>query len=490
MRKGIVLGVAGLLFLGIVQGKSHYFGSILPIFQSDNKEIDSLIVVGDDLYAEEKYDASLAVYNQIIQKSLKENYSKGLVKAYIGSSFIYFNKGQLDVSSRYLVKAKNESYVKTSPEDLYLISFQEALNLHSLGIHREAIKKYLEAIAITERIKDEKEQINMEIGAYVNIGDIYETHEMMDSALYYYKIAFETPEADDLNQFISSVSIAEVFTDLKELDSAKYYLDVAREILPKINSTYTSSVFGRIKGKFHVAEGENEKGILAYKQSLVLADRLKIPKPELYKLLSEAYQNNGEMDLSIQYLKRYVEVNDSLNWVAKRNLKGPLLMIQTDNEKELAKATSNTWYIIVIAVLSISLIVLVMYRLLKKQKLKNLKGKKEKIQLEKKLNNAFEEVAELAKSNSPNFMSRFVEVYPEFYNQLNIEFPDLTAADLKLCALMKLDFSTKEIAEITFSSIRTIQNRKYKLRKKFELNSEENLQIWIQNFHLEAIGQI
>src|SRR5690606_34181329 len=107
--------------------------------------------------------------------------------------------------------------------------------------------------------------------------------------------------------------------------------------------------------------------------------------------------------------------------------------------------------------------------------------------LEKKLNSAFEEVADLAKSNSPNFLSRFIEVYPEFYNHLISSYPDLTNADLKLCALMKLDFSTKEISEITYSSVRTVQNRKYKLRKKFNLSPDENLNLWIQNLHLNSL---
>ena len=171
----------------------------------------------------------------------------------------------------------------------------------------------------------------------------------------------------------------------------------------------------------------------------------------------------------------------------KGNIRVPMMLAQVDGEKKAEKASS---YLVLVFIGSGILVIAVLiwvYFFTKKQRKKSLKGKKENLQLKKKLTNAFEEVVELANANSPNFLSRFIEVYPEFYSELVNDYPDLTTADLKLCALMKLDFSTKEIAEMTFSSLRTVQNRKYKLRKKFGLTTEENLNQWIQNFHVETL---
>jgi len=47
-------------------------------------------------------------------------------------------------------------------------------------------------------------------------------------------------------------------------------------------------------------------------------------------------------------------------------------------------------------------------------------------------------------------------------------------------AYLKLNFSTKETAAFTFSSIRTIQNRRYRLRKKLNLDKKLDIAIWIQ----------
>ncbi|MCY1660234.1 helix-turn-helix transcriptional regulator [Chryseobacterium sp. SL1] len=103
-------------------------------------------------------------------------------------------------------------------------------------------------------------------------------------------------------------------------------------------------------------------------------------------------------------------------------------------------------------------------------------------ELESKVNDAFEEVVILAKNNSPEFLIRFKEVYPEFFYKLIIEFPDLTHSELKLCAYLKLNFTTKEISNYTFVSLRAVEGSKYRLRKKLNLTSDIDLNTWVLKF--------
>src|SRR5690625_239614 len=149
-----------------------------------------------------------------------------------------------------------------------------------------------------------------------------------------------------------------------------------------------------------------------------------------------------------------------------------MILAQTQNVNQLEKVDSSNKSIMIISLLLIFSAFSITYFYIKKLRKKRIKGREENLRLKKKLNLAFEEVVELAESNSPNFLSRFIEVYPEFYNQLITEYPDLTTADIKLCALLKLNYTTKEIAEITFCSVRTVQNRMYRIRKKINLPSE------------------
>lgn len=70
----------------------------------------------------------------------------------------------------------------------------------------------------------------------------------------------------------------------------------------------------------------------------------------------------------------------------------------------------------------------------------------------------------------------FNKVHPLFYSQLHEKFPNITPNERKLCAFLKLNLSTKEIATITGKSANTIDVARSRLRKKMNLENAENLQ--------------
>lgn len=74
-----------------------------------------------------------------------------------------------------------------------------------------------------------------------------------------------------------------------------------------------------------------------------------------------------------------------------------------------------------------------------------------------------------------DFESRFEQVYETFYKQLMKRFPDLTPGERKLCALLRLNISSKDIAAMTFQNPQSIDMARYRLRKKLNLNNDENL---------------
>lgn len=467
-----------------VHAESNFF----KIDRPENKEIDSLIVIADKLYENDEFDNALLYFDKIIEKSETYRYSKGLTKGYLGCAGIYFIKNKLDISTALLLKAKVEPYALENPEEMYYILFHEGLNLHSLGLYEEAVKRYKESLNYSSKIANKNEQLNKLVGVYINLGDIFQLQSNSDSAFYYYKTAYNSPTTNFNNKFTSSISISDLYIEKGKLDSAKKYLGFAEFYSDKLDSDYSESVLNQTKGKFYKASGDFNSAIVSFKKSLELNEKMNRPYPKLFKLLSETYSKKGDETLANSYLKQYVAVQESLAETRQQNMKVPILIANTDNANKVEKAESNTQLVIVSFGAIILLTFLSVYLYVKKQRRKTANRRNENIQLKKKLNNAFDEVTELASTNSPNFLSRFVEVYPEFYNLLTTEYPSLTTADLKLCALMKLDFSTKEIAEISFSSLRTVQNRKYKLRKKFGLETEENINQWIQNFHVQSLA--
>ena len=73
------------------------------------------------------------------------------------------------------------------------------------------------------------------------------------------------------------------------------------------------------------------------------------------------------------------------------------------------------------------------------------------------------------------FEQQFEEVYPDFFKNLVLIESKLTQQDLKLCAYLKMNQNTQEIAQLTGSSIRTVESQKYRLKKKLSLEKNNNL---------------
>jgi DNA-binding CsgD family transcriptional regulator len=73
------------------------------------------------------------------------------------------------------------------------------------------------------------------------------------------------------------------------------------------------------------------------------------------------------------------------------------------------------------------------------------------------------------------FETRFEQVHETFFNKLNVLFPNLTPNDRRICAFLKLNMSTKDIALLTHRSPRSIESTRYRLKKKFGLSPEEDI---------------
>lgn len=81
-----------------------------------------------------------------------------------------------------------------------------------------------------------------------------------------------------------------------------------------------------------------------------------------------------------------------------------------------------------------------------------------------------------------DFRVYFENVYTEFYNNLSKSHPDLSQNERKLCALLKLNLNTKEIAAINSREVRSIESARNRLRKKLRLSPETNLTLYLSKF--------
>ena len=73
------------------------------------------------------------------------------------------------------------------------------------------------------------------------------------------------------------------------------------------------------------------------------------------------------------------------------------------------------------------------------------------------------------------FESSFNEAHENFFKKLKNGHPDLVPNDLKLCAYLRMNMSSKEMASLLNISLRGVEIRRYRLRKKLNLEHDKNL---------------
>jgi hypothetical protein len=78
-----------------------------------------------------------------------------------------------------------------------------------------------------------------------------------------------------------------------------------------------------------------------------------------------------------------------------------------------------------------------------------------------------------------DFKMYFQEVQTDFFPKLKERFPDLSASDLKLCALIRLNLSLKQSAAVLRISPDSVKVARHRLKKKFNLQNEENLNSFV-----------
>ena len=80
------------------------------------------------------------------------------------------------------------------------------------------------------------------------------------------------------------------------------------------------------------------------------------------------------------------------------------------------------------------------------------------------------------------FALHFDQVHSDFLRRLRERYPQLTPRDQKLCAYLRMNLSSKEIAPLLNISLRGVEISRYRLRRKMQLEPEVNLTEFLLNF--------
>ena len=300
----------------------------------------------------------------------------------------------------------------------------------------------------------------------------------------------EEGDEKEYDLFDSFNQIGIVYFDRKQYDSAEKYLPYIYKIKKENLGTGKTEVLkvGITDANLHYIRKDYQKSLTAYQDALALSKSLKLPyfQRSIYKGLAQVYEGIGDKKNEVVFLKKYADITDSLNRIAKQELRPSLEDILKD------KNSDTGWdikYYILIAVVLFAFFIgfLVFYRYGKQSDMFSKKSLQTDLKairastLDDHSKDTLNDLVELAKQNNQILYARFNEYDPAFCQRLLTVAPDLSIAEQEFCIYIKLNFETKEIAKYAKFSVKAVQAKKYRIRKKLKILPKEDLIRWIIN---------
>lgn len=358
------------------------------------------------------------------------NDSTGLASTNENIGSIYEDLEQYDLAYNYFLIASQ--YATHSDTDLQINI------INNLGDIYRKTKKYNKAIENTKRAlqmakatKNQAQQVSAlkDLSkTYADLGDYEKAYDYLNNQ----RVASEDELVRNNMQLISAM---EVMYGVKERKAEVELLNKQNQI-NKVQQQVVIIIAGTLVLAFAIGllywtkKRKHEKHIFEYKQQLLQAD--------LDKKTAEEEALNREIDIKITSLTNY-----SLHLAHKNKM-------LSDVSKTLAKLRGRHSELIN----------------------KKLKEVIHQIELDVNKNNEWTEL-----------MGYFSQIHPSFFKTLkNVASQKLSSSEMRLSMLLKLNLSSKEIAEILNITSDSVRIARYRLRKKLPLHSKEDLQDYLLNF--------
>ncbi|MCT2563667.1 tetratricopeptide repeat protein [Chryseobacterium herbae] len=435
-------------------------------------------------------DREIKKIDSIISICHQNNYSDCEVFGYLKIANIYNKNNDIKKAFHYtdLIEKKNLITPDTDFEAVFYFYTIRSLLHQKLG-ERVAALKLLDEIA--DQVKENPYYEYLLDWQYAGI---YTEMNENNKALKAYKKAYlnakeyrkqrgrNTDKSKNKisNSYKTTAYLAGAYQKLGKMDSAKIYIEETLKdarTMDEIGFQYIASIYA---AEYYLKAEDFKKA----QQHLWICKNIAMHhyKSENYQEgvitdLINLYEKTGEKDSADYYSRQLLEIqnhNDAQNKVQKDRL----------DKKRLAEDGSKAMEVKTLIYLCIGLLVVLicifMYFFYRKKGKEKEKGA-DPIEIPAvQDNDLFDQVIVLAKENNPEFLTRFNDYCPGFSEKL-VEAAQLKSSEIRFCAYLYLNFSTKDIAAYTYTSVRTVQTKKYRLRKKLNIPNDTEIYQWFRD---------
>lgn len=364
-----------------------------------------------------------------------------------------------------------------------------------LGFKEEALKILNQATEVANLIR-EKENQRIHLG-YISamLGNAAENSKekiwhYINSFNHFKGVSKDDPKYRRA-QVLGNSNYAMALVEQQQLDSAEHYFSLSvsyldpEEVHPEdYHAIFNFISLHQIKENY----AEAEKWLLYIWNKAEAESHISHQSVALYNLYYSMLML-GNKEQANSYLQKYAGFKDKLDTTYIHEIRTVEQELNEAKEQILAKEIKGK-HILILGLCCFSLILcgVVETSFLKSRKQAQLAfsgGGSISLQEEdeKKTEVSVGQINELnalIKENDPSFMVKFYEYFPFFMTRMNeLACTPLNHPELEICAYTKLNFSTKDIARYRKDTVRSVENRKHRIRKKLMLSSETDFMVWI-----------
>lgn len=367
--------------------------------------------------------------------------------------------------------------------------FSNMANIYELsGNYEKALEFNLKSLEIILEFDDKQSESHL----YTNIGNAYLGLKNFKKALSYYRLALKNFEQleDERDKAIALNNIGNAYCYLEDGEKALEYLNQSLEIKKKLEDKLGQMHSLHFIGIVYKGKNKLDTAIDYLKRALRIAEaaQAKSYAYDINQTLSEAYQQAGDFKQALLYHKRFHDIKEQVfNEKADAKMKNLRVIHQVEKMEREARIyrLKNEKLEAEIEYKNNELTFLALMLAQKNKFMIQLKEEiiKEKETVKADLKPLFDKYIDRInenldvnrRENWSILQEHFHNVHPDFLQTLSERYPDLTPAELRVCSLLKINLSTKEIAQVLSLTYKTIESHRYHIRKKLELSSNINL---------------
>nr|WP_199161629.1 hypothetical protein [Elizabethkingia sp. ASV34] len=475
--------------------------------QAEIKKTDRLLQLSDSYLYKDTYKSMMyAQKARILAERIDDSKRKAESYYYIARGLIFLR--QLEEGYLYIEKGMNEEIVEKDSFYKALFLNLKAIYQGKISLSQKQLEGSLKALDLIGSNKDINSRL-LSSQLYMLIADAYTEMNNDQKAHFYADRSIKSIERISEQEYLRAKKIyyckayiyfykAWIYLKQNQPDLAFPFIQTAYDEALKEEQGYVAP-FLEIYGDYYQQTKNYSKSIDYYLQAINNKKEFLQTSEYVQSKIASAYKMLGKYDKESLYLK---ESSDMLKLNVEKDkihLQRELQNIQKDYNNEKGRDKIQNSIILIFIILSyvfVLLLFLFKYRKIKKKKKKIIEEKEklllfnnaisaEKEDMIKKFqkfekDQSFSDVIQMAKDNSPQFWVSFHQLYPEVYDKMINVNPKIKVPELTFCAYLYLGFSTKDIAEYTYVTVRAVETRKSRLREKYNISSGTDFYNWIR----------